>query len=439
MATYPYNSLIRRALTSLKAPVIAFNFKRHLSSNKSIRQQQIQRTEQLSVSSQLPMSNHLDLRDPESEPQVPAYRVLEDDGSLSGQLDPSLSPEVIVKLYKEMVQLNCMDKIMFDSHRQGRISFYMTSFGEEATQLGSAAAMLPNDWVYTQYREAGVLLHRQMPIKQMLAQCYGNREDPGKGRQMPIHYGSQALNFVTISSPLATQMPQAAGTAYALKRAGKDGVVICYFGEGASSEGDAHAAMNFAATLDCPVVFFCRNNGYAISTPAVEQFRSDGIVHRGLGYGMPAIRVDGNDLFAVYAATRRARQECIQRSRPVLIEAMTYRLGHHSTSDDSSAYRSSEELRLWESNGHPIRRVYNYLSREGLWSEEQEREQQQVARTNVIEALNTAEKFKKPPLMSMFDDVYKEAPANLMRQKEHLRQHLNEHGEHYPIDEYENV
>merc|ERR1712183_231730 len=151
-------------------------------------------------------------------------------------------------------------------------------------------------------------------------QCYGNSDDYGKGKQMPIHYGSTKHAFVTISSPLATQMPQAAGSAYAFKRAQNGLSVICYFGEGAASEGDAHAAFNFAATLDCPVLFFCRNNGYAISTPTEEQYRGDGIAARGPGYGMTTIRVDGNDVFAVYNATKAAS---VENMAPVLIEAMT--------------------------------------------------------------------------------------------------------------------
>lgn len=385
-------------------------------------------------------TDRLEFIEPSSRPKVPVYRVLNQDGSLNHKLDPSLTPEKIVELYTGMLTLNTMDKIMFDSHRQGRISFYMTNFGEEATQFGSAAALEMNDWVFAQYRETGVLIYRQMELKLMLAQCFGNKEDLGKGRQMPIHYGNRAINFVTISSPLTTQLPQAAGSAFALQQT-KPGqqVVICYFGEGASSEGDAHAAMNFASTLDCPVVFFCRNNGYAISTPADEQFRSDGIVLRGLGYGMSAVRVDGNDLFAVYEATREAKRIALQESRPVLIEAMTYRVGHHSTSDDSSAYRSLEEVRQWEQQDNPLRRVYNYLLAERLWSEEREQETRSTARQRVIEALNWAEKTKKLPISSMFDDVYgdQQLPTNLERQRTELKDHLEKFGSHYPLHEHE--
>lgn len=159
-------------------------------------------------------------------------------------------------MYTAMVRLNIMDGILYESQRQGRISFYMTNYGEEATHIGSAAALDDNDMVFGQYREAGVLMWRGFTLDEFMNQCYSNRYDPGKGRQMPVHYGSKRLNFQTISSPLATQMPQAAGAAYAFKRARNGLAVICYFGEGAASEGDAHAAFNFASTTDSPCIFF---------------------------------------------------------------------------------------------------------------------------------------------------------------------------------------
>jgi len=180
-------------------------------------------------------------------------------------------------MYKDMVTLSVMDGIMYDAQRQGRISFYMTNYGEEASHIGSAAALHPEDMVFGQYREAGVLMYRGFTLDDFMNQLYGNVLDAGKGRQMPVHYGSAKLHFQTISSPLGTQIPQAVGAAYALKMAEKQNVTICYFGDGAASEGDCHAAMNMAATTESPVIFFCRNNGYAISTPTSEQYRGDGI------------------------------------------------------------------------------------------------------------------------------------------------------------------
>ncbi|KAJ8308249.1 hypothetical protein KUTeg_013123 [Tegillarca granosa] len=215
---------------------------------------------------------------PDLQEGIPVYRVMTGKGQMEAESeDPKLDKETILKMYKDMTLLNTMDRILYESQRQGRISFYMTNFGEEGTHIGSAAALDPKDLVFGQYREAGVLMWRGFKLIQFMDQCYGNHDDLGKGRQMPVHYGSPELNFVTISSTLATQMPQASGAAYAFKRAQNGQCVICYFGEGAASEGDAHAAFNFAATLDCPIIFFCRNNGYAISTPTCDQYRGDGI------------------------------------------------------------------------------------------------------------------------------------------------------------------
>merc|ERR1712241_986517 len=329
------------------------------------------------------------------------------------------------------------DKILYESQRQGRISFYMTNYGEEATHIGSAAGLDDRDLVYGQYREAGVLMYRGFTLSNFMNQCYGNADDGGQGKQMPVHYGSSQHSFVTISSPLATQLPQAVGSAYAFKRAQNGQVVICYFGEGAASEGDAHAAFNFANTLDCPIIFFCRNNGYAISTPVIDQYRGDGIAARGPAYAMPTIRVDGNDVFAVYNATQAAKDICLRENRPVLIEAMTYRIGHHSTSDDSSAYRSVDEVRYWDQKDHPITRFYHYLVSKGAWSETQEKEWKNESKKRVLEAFARAEKRLKPNWQEMFTDVYHDVPPHLKEQLDYMTSHLDTYGKEYPIDKHE--
>ncbi|KAK2088540.1 hypothetical protein P7K49_034447 [Saguinus oedipus] len=322
-------------------------------------------------------------------------------------------------------------------HNQGRISFYMTNYGEEGTHVGSAAALDNTDLVFGQYREAGVLMYRDYPLELFMAQCYGNISDLGKGRQMPVHYGCKERHFVTISSPLATQIPQAVGAAYAAKRANANRVVICYFGEGAASEGDAHAGFNFAATLECPIIFFCRNNGYAISTPTSEQYRGDGIAARGPGYGILSIRVDGNDVFAVYNATKEARRRAVAENQPFLIEAMTYRIGHHSTSDDSSAYRSVDEVNYWDKQDHPISRLRHYLLSRGWWDEEQEKAWRKQSRKKVMEAFEQAERKPKPNPNLLFSDVYQEMPSQLRKQQESLARHLQTYGEHYPLEHFD--
>ena len=383
-------------------------------------------------------TNSLDVLAPDVTQGIPVYRVMSRDGKVIDEShDPNIAEEEMVHMYKSMTMLNMMDKILYESQRQGRISFYMTNYGEEATHVGSAAALHPQDLVYGQYREAGVLMYRGFSLDQFMNQCYSNAEDPGKGKQTPICYGSRELNFVTISPPLATQLPQAVGSAYAFKRAENGLAVICYFGDGAASEGDAHAALNFSATLECPVVFFCRNNGYAISTPVQEQYRGDGIAARGPSYGMATIRVDGNDVLAVYNATKKARELAVSENRPVLIEAMTYRIGHHSTSDDSSAYRSAKEVSFWEVKDHPITRFALYLNKQGVWSEQQEKEWKNESKKQVLQAFSRAEKKLKPNWKEMFTEVYDEMPSDLQRQMDEMERHLKMYKDQYPLENFE--
>ncbi|KAI8819846.1 thiamine diphosphate-binding protein [Fimicolochytrium jonesii] len=370
---------------------------------------------------------------------IPTYRVLDLDGNvIDKSQDPELSKEVALKMYTSMLTLNAMDLILYEAQRQGRISFYMTSYGEEATHMGSAAALKLDDVVYGQYREAGVLMYRGFTLDEFMNQCYSNALDYGKGRQMPVHYGSKKLNFQTISSPLGTQLPQAAGSAYALKRSGKDACVICYFGEGAASEGDFHAALNIASTTESPALFFCRNNGYAISTPVRDQYRGDGIASRGTGYGMDTVRVDGNDALAVYNVVKEARKRAITESRPVLIEALTYRVGHHSTSDDSSAYRPKSEVSEWIKQDSPMSRFRKYLEKKDWWSQKEEDSFKKDIRAKILKSFAAAEKVKKPPVKYLFTDVYAgEQPWNLKEQEQELHRLMKEHPQHYSTEGYE--
>ncbi|KNC49904.1 transmembrane protein 91 [Thecamonas trahens ATCC 50062] len=372
--------------------------------------------------------------DPETA--FPMFQLMGPDGKFAVADDqrPAIAEdkELLLKMYKVMNTTQIMDTFMAKKQRQGAVSFIMTSYGEEATHVGSAAALTGDDVVYAQYRESGVLLWRGFSLDETMAQCFSTQADGGKGRQMPVHYGSKALNFQTISSPLATQIPQAAGAAYALKRSGKDAVAMTYFGDGAASEGDFHAALNFAATLECPALFFCRNNGYAISTPTKEQYRGDGIASRGPGYGIPTIRVDGNDVFAVYEAVARARTLAIEESRPVLIEAMSFRIGDHSSSDDSSRYRPDGERDKWAQVA-PIPRLRSYIVERGWWSDDEDKELQDSLFADLMTAMRKALADKKPSLDEVFTDVYDELTPDLVAQEAELRVHLAKHGDKYDL------
>lgn len=213
--------------------------------------------------------------------------------------------------------------------------------------------------------------------------------------------------------------------------------MACYFGEGAASEGDFHAALNIAATRSCPVVFLCRNNGYAISTPTLEQYRGDGIASRGVGYGIDTIRVDGNDVFAVHEAMKEARRLALSDGgRPVLIEAMSYRVSHHSTSDDSFAYRARIEVEDWKRRDNPIIRLRKWLENQGLWNEDKEKETRDEMRKAVLKEFGEAEREKKPPLREAFTDVYEEITEEQREQMSELKRILETYPDEYDLRPY---
>lgn len=377
---------------------------------------------------------------------MPTFRILDQEGVLVDRArdEPNISEAEVVRLYSDMVTVSVMDLIMFDAQRQGRISFYMVSAGEEGIAVGSASSLSPNDPIFAQYRETGIFQYRGFTHEDFMAQLFATKDDPGLGRNMPVHYGSKKLNIHTISSPLATQIPHASGAAYALKvqnaqnPTDEQRVVACYFGEGAASEGDFHAGLNIAATRSCPVLFICRNNGYAISTPTLEQYRGDGIASRGVGYGIETIRVDGNDILAVREVTRRARELALQDGgKPVLIEAMSYRVSHHSTSDDSFAYRAKVEVEDWKRRDNPITRLRKWMEGKGIWNEEKEKELRADARKSVLTAYRKAEKEKKPALSHLMSDVYAEPTDEQQEQMEKLRSHIKKYPNEYDMSEYD--
>lgn len=362
---------------------------------------------------------------------LPCVRVMDLDGiPIDGE--PEMDKTTTLKIYETMVKLRIMDTIFYEAQRQGRISFYMTSFGEEGSVVGSAAGLEGDDPIFSQYREQGSLMWRGWEIKDFANQCASNEHDIGKGRQMPVHYGDRSRSFITVSSPLATQIPHAAGAAYAYKLMGKKHVALTYYGEGAASEGDYHAAINFAATLKCPTIFFCRNNHYAISTPSSEQYAGEGTAPRGLAYGVETIRVDGNDVFAVHKVTKAARELAITEQRPVMIEAMSYRVGHHSTSDDSTRYRSIEEINSWEQQ-NPISRLQKYLKHKDWFDEARWATFEKETRSEAVSELVKAEKQDMPHHSELFNDVYDTIPPHLLHQQQELDAHMKRHPQHFNL------
>ena len=368
------------------------------------------------------------------ECSIPTFSVLNHDGALYPEArSPDLPHDKARHIYHAMLATRILDERMMAAQRQGRLSFYMQCTGEEASVIGATAALDDADMIMAQYREQGALMYRGFSFDEFMNQLFGNQLDYGKGRQMPVHYGSRTLHYMTISSPLATQIPQAAGYAYGQKLAGEGHCTLTFFGEGAASEGDFHAALNMASVHQVPVIFFCRNNGYAISTPAVEQFAADGIAPRAFGYRMHVIRVDGNDVLAVYEATRKAREMAVRDNKPVLIEAMTYRLAAHSSSDDPSGYRSKDEEEIWRLKD-PILRMRKWLEQQGWWSEEEESSVQESLRSEVLDTMKRAEKRPPPQLDTLITDVYAEVTPALQRQLDALKMHLTCYPEAYPED-----
>lgn len=346
-------------------------------------------------------------------------RVLDDEGKvLPGAKVPQLSEETLARMLEIMLLVRVTDDRMMRIQRQGRLGFYMKALGEEASHF----AVLPlreSDWVFPSYREQGAWFWRGYTIETFINQLFGNEKDPVKGRQMPVHHTARELNLVSISSPVGTQIPQAVGAAHAAKILGKDDVAMTFFGEGTSSTGEFHVALNFAGVYKAPCVFVCRNNGWAISVPSSRQTAAKTYAQKAVGYGMPGVRVDGNDILAVIQVASEAIDRARAGDGPTLIEALTYRVQGHSSSDDPSVYRDAAEPEPWEKKD-PLARFRNYLKHVGMWSEALETEIIERHNTTISDAMARAEKIGPPALETMFEEVYEEMPWHLAEQRDWL-------------------
>jgi 2-oxoisovalerate dehydrogenase E1 component alpha subunit len=346
-------------------------------------------------------------------------RVLLDDGSLDPNTDPGLSDEDVLRAYRGMVETRYLDERLTALQRQGRIGFHVGSLGEEAAIVGAALALGPKDWIFPCYRELGAALLRGFPLQTFIDNMFGNARDTVQGRQMPNHYTSREHRFMSVSSPVGTQITQAVGFSWAAKLRGDDLVALVFFGDGATSSSEFHAGMNFAGVFKTPTVLFCRNNGWAISVPTERQTASETFAQKGSAYGVPSVRVDGNDLFAVVGEVRRAVERARSGGGATLIEALTYRMGGHSTSDDPNAYRGPEDLDAWRSRD-PLELVRQYLITRGAWSETRQTQLVAELELRFRAAVASAEQQPKPRLESMFRDVFAEPTWNLNEQLREL-------------------
>jgi pyruvate dehydrogenase E1 component alpha subunit len=346
-------------------------------------------------------------------------RVIGDDATVDPTHDPGLSDAELVRLYVAMVRTRLLDDRMVTLQRQGRIGFHVGSLGEEAAILGSTFVMRENDWIFPCYREFGSALFRGLSLQAYVDNMFGNANDQVKGRQMPDHVTYRAGNFCTTSSTVGTQITPAVGVAWAAKISRDDVVTISYFGDGATSTNDFHAGMNFAAVFKLPTILFCRNNGWAISTPASKQTASASFADKGLAYQVPFLRCDGNDLLAVVAATREALARAARGDGPTLIEAITYRISGHTTNDDPKIYQEQAEIEVWKQLD-PIARLRKLLVARGLWDDAQQAALESGFVHEIKTAIAVAEKTPPPEPRTMFEDVYAEMPWHLGQQCEYL-------------------
>ncbi|MEO0321636.1 MAG: thiamine pyrophosphate-dependent enzyme [Myxococcota bacterium] len=358
------------------------------------------------------------IRTPESSYGDEVVTVIAKDGS-AGPADPKLPVEQVVDFYEAMVRTRTIDVQLERLQRQGRIGFHIGSLGEEASILGSAAAMRPQDWIFPCYREFGALLYRGMPLQTYVDNMFGNADDIVKGRQMPDHYTGRAFRFGSVSSPIGTQMTQAVGFAWAAQKKGTDEVTSVFFGEGATSSAEFHTGMNFAGVMKAPVVFLCRNNHWAISVPSEKQTASKTFADKGIAYGVPAVRVDGNDVLATYKVVRECVERAARGEGPALVEMLTYRVGGHSTSDDPRAYRVQDEVEQWRRTD-PIVRLRRHLETKGAWDDAREEELTKSTEAKLKACIVAAEKKPKPALGTMFDGVFAERPWHLEEQAAEL-------------------
>jgi len=353
---------------------------------------------------------------PRTEVELPRtvehLSILDEDGTLDEELLPDLSDEMLKRMHRAMLRGRRFDEKRLELQRQGRIGTFAPGRGQEASQVGAAAALEEGDWMVPSFRETTASLWRGVPPAGVLLYDAGFNE----GGRIP-----DEINDLPVAVPVGAQIPYAMGLAYGerLQKGEEAGVVLTFFGDGATSEGDFHEGLNWARLQKAPVVFVCQNNQWAISVPRERQTRSETLAQKALAYGMPGLQVDGNDIFAVYAGVREAVDRAREGDGPTLVECVTYRLSIHTTADDPTRYRSQEEVEEWEARD-PIDRFQSYLLDQGILEEdnvetleEELEEEMEAAWADAEEAMEELEGG-----VAMFDHLYQERPPYLEEQRE---------------------
>ncbi len=352
-------------------------------------------------------------------------RVLDEEGRAVGPWNPRLDPDLLRRGLRAMVLTRAFDSRMFQSHRQGKTSFFMTSTGEEALGAAPSLALGREDMCFPTYRIVSYLMARDYPLLDLVNQIYSNADDPLKGRQLPILYSARAYGFYSLSGNVGSRFGHAVGWAMASAYKGDDRIAISFIGEGTTAEGDFHEALTFAAVYRAPVILCITNNQWAISSfQGIAGGDETTFAARAIGYGLPGLRVDGNDFLAVFAATQWAAERARSNGGATLIEFLTYRAAGHSTSDDPTRYRPADEAAHWPL-GDPVDRLKTHLIATGEWSEVlhealvAETKETVRAAAKAGEAVGTLG-LSKPDTREMFEDVYKEPDWRILEQRREL-------------------
>ncbi len=360
---------------------------------------------------------HATLKD--SDPDVGLFTVLRDDGSADPAKDPGIPTDRLLFGYRHLRRLRLLDARMILLQRQGRVGFYGACTGQEAVPIATGLVAEENDWVFPALREQSVMLVRGFPLQQFIAQIFGNSGDVLKGRQMPSHPSGKQVHQVSWSSCIGPQIPQAVGCAFAMKRNDVNGtraVAFGFSGDGATSQPDFHAAMTFAAFYKAPAVIVCQNNHWSISVPTSRQTAAKTIAVKARAYGIPGIRVDGNDLLAMHSVLSQATARARRGEGPTFVEAVTYRIGAHSTSDDPTRYRSDEEVESWKKKD-PVDRLARHLRHLGAISDASEATLDEEVSVEILAAIKVVEELPPPTRLSLFEDVYATPTWNLREQE----------------------
>lgn len=352
-------------------------------------------------------------------------RVMDENGEPNGDLpDPGLAREDVRKIYESMALLRAIEERGWKLQRSGRIAFWIPMRGQEGYQCGAVHAMQDEDWIFRGHREMAGWIMRGASLEKLFAQFFGARDEPLRGRRLPCLIGDRSINLISPATPVGSFLPHAMGAAWGMKLKGSKRRVLCFFGDGGTSRGEFHSAMNFAGIHRPPAIFMCANNCWAVTTPLECQTATEDFASKGDAYRVHNLRIDGNDPLAAYAVVKEAHEKAAERGA-TLIEAVTYRLGFHTSSDNPDLYRKKAEDEAWE-KWDPVARTRRYMENRDWWSEDDEQRMHERFATDIQAAVKAAEAMDVPGPEDQFEALYAEPDWILNEQRERLLADLAE-------------